>query len=103
MYAIYANPEYLHFLISKSPKISEETIASIIANNSESFINDNNMVKGNFKWQQTASAFSVSKSGVDKVCKYIINQPEHHKRTTFQKEYDAFIKHYQTTINISGN
>jgi putative transposase len=24
MYSIYANPEHLHFLISRSPKISEE-------------------------------------------------------------------------------
>ena len=31
LYAIYANPEHVHFLISRSPKISEESIASIIA------------------------------------------------------------------------
>ena len=27
MYSIYANPEHLHFLISRSPKISEEAFA----------------------------------------------------------------------------
>ena len=41
LYAIYANPEHVHFLISRSPNISEETIASLVANSSERFINEN--------------------------------------------------------------
>jgi hypothetical protein len=55
-----------------------------------------------FRWQQSASAFSVSKSDVDKVCKYILNQPEHHKKVTFAEEYDQFIKHYQNTLIRDG-
>lgn len=35
LYAIYANPEHVHFLISRSPNISEETITSIVANSTE--------------------------------------------------------------------
>src|SRR5690606_32948820 len=78
MYAIYANPEHVHFLISRSPDISEEAIASIIVNSSSKFINDNDLCIGNFSWQQSASAFSVSKGDVENVCRYILNQPEHH-------------------------
>ena len=48
---------------------------------------------------KTASAFSVSKSDVDRVCKYILNQHEHHKKTTFSEEYDQFIKFYQDTLH----
>lgn len=99
MYAIYANPEHVHFLISRSPEISEQTIADIIAVSTEKFINENGMVQGNwFSWQKSASAFSVSKSDVDKVCKYILSQPQHHKRTSFSEEYENFIKHYQSTL-----
>ena len=58
----------------------------------------NKLVNGNFAWQSSASAFSVSKSDVDKVCQYILNQPEHHKKMTFKEEYEKFIKHYQTTL-----
>lgn len=101
MYTIYANPEHLHFLISKAPNISEQRIASVIANGSENFINDNNLaVSSNFSWQNTASAFSVSKDDVDKVCKYILNQAQHHKTVSFSEEYDAYIKFYQRTLNI---
>jgi REP element-mobilizing transposase RayT len=31
LYAIYANPEHLHLLISRSPSLDEEKIASIVA------------------------------------------------------------------------
>ncbi len=98
LYAIYANPDHLHFLISRSPSISEEEIAAIIANSSEEFINKNRLTRNNFRWQKSASAFSVSKSDIDRVCKYILNQHEHHKRETFTEEYELFIKHYQENI-----
>ena len=98
LYTIYANPEHLHFLVSRAPNISEEYLAEIIADSSKKFINENNLAKGNFEWQSTASAFSVSKSDVDKVCKYILNQKEHHKKVTFAEEYEKFIKFYEKTI-----
>src|SRR3989304_2392554 len=98
LYAIYANPEHVHFLVSRSPKLSEETLATIVAESTERFINGNRLCKGKFAWQQSASAFSVSKSEVDKVCKYILNQAEHHRKVSFSEEYEIFIKHYQDTL-----
>lgn len=98
LYAIYANPEHVHFLISRNPSISEKTLATNIADSSERFINKNKLTKYNFSWQRTASAFSVSKADVDRVCKYILNQPKHHRKTTFVEEYDQFIEFYQNTI-----
>jgi len=86
--AIYANPEHVHFLVSRSPSVSDEELATVVADSSESFINENILATGNFRWQQTASAFSVSKNDVDRVCKYILNQPSHHKRYSFAEEYD---------------
>ncbi|MFC0774693.1 transposase [Terrimonas alba] len=99
LYAIYANPEHVHFLASRSPKISEEILASIVADSSQRFINQNKLSVGLFNWQDSASAFSVSKSDVDKVCKYILNQPEHHRKVSFTEEYDEFIKFYQKTLH----
>lgn len=98
LYSIYANPEHVHFLVSRSPRLSEEVLATIVADSSARFINDNKLSKGVFAWQQSASAFSVSKKDVDNVCKYILDQPERHKRESFAEEYDRFIKHYQKTL-----
>lgn len=98
LYAIYVNPEHIHFLISKSPEMSENELSTIIASSSESFINENRLTNTPFKWQQSASAFSVSKSEIDRVCKYILNQPDHHRKVSFAEEYEKFLKHYQDTL-----
>ncbi|MBV6420167.1 MAG: hypothetical protein DAHOPDDO_01395 [Ignavibacteriaceae bacterium] len=98
LYSIYANPEHVHFLSSRSPRVSEEVLAAAVANSSERFINENKLCVGRFAWQDSSAAFSVSKSDVDKVCKYILNQPMHHRKVTFAEEYELFIKFYEKTI-----
>ena len=101
LYSIYANPEHIHFIISRSPKLSEEYLSTIIAENSARFINDNKLCIGKFAWQESAAAFSVSKADVNKVCKYILNQPKHHHKATFSEEYESFMKFYQRTIGLT--
>ena len=103
LYAIFANPEHVHFLVSRSPSVSEEELSTIIADSSERFINDNKLGIGIFRWQQSASAFSVSKSEVDRVCKYILSQPEHHRKYSFADECEEFLKHYQDTLKNKVN
>ena len=98
LYAIYANPEHVHFLVSKSPKLSEEKLASIVAESSQRFINENKLCDSRFAWQESASAFSVSKSDVERVCKYILSQPKHHSKVSFPEEYETFLKFYQKTL-----
>ena len=99
LYAIYANPEHVHFLVSRAPSIDEESLATVIANSSEQFINKNKLCIGLFQWQQSCSAFSVSKGEVSKVCNYIQNQKEHHNKQSHEEEYAMFLKFYQQTIN----
>lgn len=40
-----------------------------------------------FSWQDGYGGFSVSKSDVPDVIRYIQNQREHHRRKTFREEY----------------
>src|SRR5215467_4947185 len=103
LYSIYANPEHMHLVASRSPKISEELLATIVADSSSKFINEHKLVNGIFVWQESGSAFSVSKSDIDKVCKYILNQPQHHKKVSFAEEYDQLLRHYQKTIKWDLN
>ena len=46
LYSIYVNPEHAHILVSRSPKLSEEVLATIIAESSLKFINDNRLSRG---------------------------------------------------------
>ncbi|HNX00962.1 MAG TPA: transposase [Candidatus Cloacimonadota bacterium] len=44
-----------------------------------------------FHWQQGYAAYSVSKSNLVAVEKYILNQKEHHKHSSFEDEYNKFL------------
>ena len=95
MCAIFANPDHVHFLISRSPLISEETIATIVAYASCRFINNKKFCNGAFSWHHIASAFSVSYTEVEEACQLIRFQPEYHRILTFEEEYNEFFLHYQ--------
>ena len=47
-----------------------------------------------FSWQDGYGVFSYSKSQIDRVVKYILNQPEHHKKQVFREEYLSFLNKF---------
>lgn|GEM_PF-1859109 len=51
-----------------------------------------------FDWQAGYSAFSYSRSHMDAVCKYILNQKEHHRKRTFEEEFMKMIVDFVTEI-----
>jgi len=101
MYAIFVNPEHVHMLISRSPKISEAEIVTTVADSTRRFIHENKMCKGIFSWQNSAAAFSISKSEINRLCQYILTQAEHHRKVTFQEEYKELMDYYQKTLKPS--
>lgn len=62
---------------------------------SSHFINQNNLIAEKFAWQTGYAAYPVSASVGEKVFHYIINQKQHHKKKSFQHEYDEFLKLYE--------
>jgi len=85
--AIYINPDHVHLLFGLHPTIAVSDLTRDIKANSSKFINNKQWVAGKFNWQDGFGSFSYSKSQIDGVIKYILNQPEHHKRKTFKEEY----------------
>jgi hypothetical protein len=47
-----------------------------------------------FGWADDYFAASVSKDNLNKVRNYIHNQEVHHQTTTFQDEYEYFMKNF---------
>jgi len=45
-----------------------------------------------FSWQEGYGAFSVSKSNMNAVVKYIANQETHHRKITFEDEFIALLE-----------
>lgn len=57
---------------------------------------------GNFRdfaWQAGYGAFAVSESNMEATRKYIANQREHHRVTTFQEEYLKFLKRHRIAFD----
>jgi len=97
--AIYANPDHIHILIGLSPSISLSDLVGKIKSNSAKYINRQGWIRGKFSWQEGYGAFSYSKSQINRVIQYIINQPEHHKRITFKEEYLQFLKEFDVPFD----
>ncbi|GAB4018010.1 IS200/IS605 family transposase [Spirosoma migulaei] len=93
--AIYCMPDHTHLLISIKPTIALSDLVRDIKANSSGLINDRKLVKSKFHWQEGFGAFSYSKSHLDNVIKYILSQPDHHRKRSFQEEYLEFLKKFE--------
>ncbi len=87
MLAIKAMHDHIHIFVGYNvnhliPKLVEE-----IKTSSNAWIKLNNLSKSKFDWQKGYVAFSHSRSQIDTVVKYILNQEEHHKKRSFKDEY----------------
>ncbi|HTA26886.1 MAG TPA: IS200/IS605 family transposase [Bacteroidia bacterium] len=97
--AIYCNPDHLHVLIGFHPTISVSDMTRDVKTNSSKFINEKKWVAGKFQWQDGFGAFTYAKSQIDAVSKYILNQPEHHKKKTFKDEYLLMLQKFDVKYN----
>jgi putative transposase len=98
--AIYCMPDHTHIFMGIRPNIAISDLVRDIKANSSSYITENNLTKSTFSWQEgygrfDASMFSYSKSQVDAVVKYVLNQAEHHKKRTFREEYIDFLQKFE--------
>lgn len=95
LFAVFAMPDHVHILVSIGPTILISDLVRDIKAGSSKFINDKKWIKGKFNWQEGYGAFSYSKSGVDSVVKYILNQEEHHKKKKFKDEYLDLLEKFE--------
>lgn len=96
--AIYCMPDHAHIFVGKRPNQSESDLVRDIKTNSSKFINDKQWVKGRFAWQEGFGAFSHSKSQVNQVVAYILNQPAHHQKKRFKDEFLGMLKRFEVAF-----
>ena len=93
--AIYCNPDHCHILIGLNPSVSISHLMQSVKANSTEFIKRNFWTGGHFAWQGGYGAFSVDRDRMGIVVRYILNQPNHHRKRTFQEEYQNMLKAYE--------
>jgi putative transposase len=94
MLAVFCMPDHLHFLAGIKPRMAISDLVRDVKSASSAFIHRKNWVPGKFNWQEGFGVFSYSRSQIDSVIKYILNQEEHHRTKTFRSEYVGFLKDF---------
>lgn len=97
---INSMPDHLHMLIGMEPNIALSDLVREVKKSSTDFINSKRFVRGRFNWQEGFGAFSYSRSSLDAVVRYVRNQEEHHKKTTFKDEYLKLLRRFEVTFDI---
>jgi len=86
--------DHLHALVQAPPIYSPSEIAQYLKGESSKWIHEEFPAMRDFVWQDGYGAFTVSKSDLPDVIRYIQNQREHHRKKTFQEEYLEFLNKY---------
>lgn len=93
--AINGIPDHIHVFVGMHTTQSMSELMQDVKEYSSKWINKNGYTKGKFQWQDGYGAFSYSKSHIDNVYKYIMNQKEHQKKKTFIEEYIEFLEKFE--------
>ncbi len=96
---INGTEDHLHILFMLSPDKTIAQVMKAIKGVSSHWINQQDFLNAKFTWQVGYGAFSVSESNVKGVENHIRRQEEHHRRITFQEEYERFIQKYGLGTN----
>ena len=84
--------DHIHLYASLPSTISLAEFMNAVKSNSSRWVHETFPNRRGFAWQQGYGAFSVSRSQVPAVAKYIRNQQEHHRKVDFKQEYILLLK-----------
>ena len=83
--------EHLHCLFKLPYDQSLSRVMQLIKGESSFWINRNRLTKSRFEWADEYFGVSVSEYGVTSVRNYIKNQEIHHRKKTWEEEYEEFL------------
>jgi len=92
--AINTMPDHAHVFIGLNPDEALSGLVRDLKKDSTNFVNREIRPRGRFFWQEGFGAFTYSRSQIDSVVRYILNQEEHHRRKTFHQEYEEMLKEF---------
>jgi len=86
--------DHVHILLGLNPSKSISDTVHDIKRGSSLFINSKRLVHGRFSWQEGYGAFTYSRSQIEDVYNYILNQEIHHRKKSFREEYLSILDKY---------
>ena len=85
-------PDHVHLLVSLGRQVSVAETLRVVKANSSRWIHETFPTLAGFAWQVGYGAFSVSAADDADVIRYIANQEEDHRKTSFEDELRMFFR-----------
>lgn len=86
---------HVHILIGLNPSVSVSDTVRDIKRSTSLWINEEKLCNYKFAWQEGYGGFTYSRSHLNRIYHYILNQEKHHAKENFQKEYLRFLERYE--------
>jgi putative transposase len=86
--------DHIHLAVRLSRTITMAQLIEELKTSSSKWLKTQSPALAAFAWQRGYGAFSVGPSDLNALLHYIDTQEEHHKTSTFQEEYRAFLTKY---------
>jgi REP element-mobilizing transposase RayT len=90
--SINGHLDHLHCLLKLNAGMSIDKVMQLLKGESSFWANKNKICQHRIEWAVDYFAVSIDESRLEQVRNYINNQEEHHKKISFQDEYDEFLK-----------
>jgi putative transposase len=87
--------DHIHFLTILPPKIAVSDALRDIKANSSKWIHETKPEQAAFAWQDGFAAFTVSKSQVEPVREYNLDQKQHHAQRDFKSELLGLLERHE--------
>jgi REP element-mobilizing transposase RayT len=87
--------DHIHCFAGLKPSVSCSELMKTVKAKSSKYINDHQLTKHRFEWQEGFGVFSYGHSQINQVYNYIANQEKHHEKQTFREEYLDFLEKFE--------
>ena len=84
--------DHVHLLFRLPPALAVADVMEKVKANSSRWVRQGRDKRREFAWQTGYTAFSVSRSNLSGVRRYIADQERHHRRMSYREEVLAFLK-----------
>ena len=86
--------DHVHALVIAPPSVAPSQAVQFLKGESSRWMHEEFPELRGFAWQDGYGAFTVGKSNLSQVIRYIQTQREHHRKRTFQEEYLEFLQRH---------
>ena len=87
--------DHVHLLCALSRTCAAAEMVKEIKRGSSLWLKTKTLDLSDFAWQTGYGIFSIGFSQIQTVREYIANQPEHHRKVSFQDEFRELLRRYE--------